>query len=70
MISEFYSKDELIQDINLLISLDLIDYKLREDGEWVYAITEKGRQMTDSQVGQVIDTAIEARNKLETTQEE
>ena len=70
MISEFYSKDELIQDINLLISLDLIDYKLREDGEWVYAITEKGRQMTDSQVGQVIDAAIEARNKLETTQEE
>ena len=70
MISEFYSEDELIQDINLLISLDLIDYRLREDGEWVYAITEKGRQMTDSQVGQVIDTAIEARNKLETTQEE
>lgn len=70
MISEFYSEDELIQDINLLISLDLIDYRLREDGEWVYTITEKGRQMTDNQVGQVIDAAIEARNKLETTQEE
>lgn len=70
MISEFYSEDELIQDINLLISLDLIDYRLREDGEWVYTITEKGRQMTDGQVGQVIDAAIEARNKLETTQEE
>ena len=70
MISEFYSEDELIQEINLLISLDLIDYRLREDGEWVYTITEKGRQMTDNQVGQVIDAAIEARNKLETTQEE
>lgn len=70
MISEFYSEDELIQDINLLISLDLIDYRLREDGEWVYTITEKGRQMTDNQVGQVIDAAVEARNKLKTTEEE
>ncbi len=67
---EPYTKYELLEDINMLIRLDLIDCKLREDNEWVYAITEKGRQMTDDQVGEVIDEAIRQRDNQEMPEEE
>jgi hypothetical protein len=70
MDSEQYTKYELLEDINMLIRLDLIDCKLREDNEWVYKITEKGRQMTDDQVSEVIDEAIRQRDNQEMPEEE
>lgn len=50
-----YTKDDLLVDLNLLIKNGLIEYRLNEDGQWVYRITEEARAMSDDEITTLIN---------------
>jgi len=50
-----YTKDDLLVDLNLLIKNGLIEYRLNEDGQWVYRITEEAKAMSDDEIRILID---------------
>lgn len=49
-----YTREDLLLDLNLLIKNELIEYRLDEDGQWRYRITEKAMAMSDEEVAELI----------------
>lgn len=52
--SEEYTMDDLMQDLNFLIKNGLVDARL-ENGEWVYAISERGLSVTEEMLDELLD---------------
>ena len=44
-----YDKDDLAHDMYLMVKAVLLDINMREDGEWVYNVTDKSRNMTEEE---------------------
>lgn len=42
-------KDELQRDLYLMVKAGLLDISMREDGQWLYSVTEASKQMTDEE---------------------
>lgn len=50
-----YSKEELAKDLSLMVKAELLDIYMREDGEWVYKVSDKSLLMTDEEKLKVLD---------------
>ena len=49
MSSEKYSREELSRDLHLMVKAGLLDVFMREDGEWVFNVTEESKNMTEEE---------------------
>jgi len=49
MEEEIYSKEELQKDLYLMVKAGLLDIVMREDGEWLYKLTDAAKFMTDDE---------------------
>lgn len=55
MSDEFvYTREELGRDLFLMVKAGLLDISIREDGAWLYAPSDKSRQMTHKEILEVI----------------
>ncbi len=44
-----YDRDDLSDDLTLMVACGLLDISMREDGEWLYNISEKAQAMTEEE---------------------
>lgn len=44
-----YTQEDLQQDLTLMVKAGLLDIRIREDGEWVYVISDKAESMTEEE---------------------
>ena len=49
-----YRREDLSKDLFLMVKAGILDVNMREDGEWVYSVTEKGKSMTDDEKLEVL----------------
>jgi len=49
-----YRREDLSKDLFLMVKAGILDVNMREDGEWVYSVTEKGKAMTDEEKLEVL----------------
>ncbi len=47
MENDNYSKDDLQKDLYLMVKAGLLDIVMREDGEWLYKISDSSKNMTE-----------------------
>ena len=47
MEEETYSKDDLQKDLYLMVKAGLLDIAMREDGEWLYKISDTAKDMSE-----------------------
>jgi hypothetical protein len=50
MEEETYTKEELQKDLYLMVRAGLLDIAMREDGEWLYKITDEAKNLSDDEV--------------------
>ena len=50
MSEHYYDRDDLLMDLNALIKAGLVDFYLRDDGEWVYKATKKATSMSEEEL--------------------
>jgi hypothetical protein len=55
MSSERYSRDELSRDLFLMVKAGLLDMFMREDGEWVFSVSEKSKELSQEELSSVLD---------------
>lgn len=53
---EPYNRENLDTDLTLMVRAGLLELFMREDGQWVYAITDKAKKMTDEQLGDALNS--------------
>jgi hypothetical protein len=46
---QHYTKKDLQNDLALMVTKGLLDIAMREDGEWVYSLSEKAAAMTEEE---------------------
>jgi hypothetical protein len=46
---QHYTKKDLQDDLALMVTKGLLDISMREDGEWVYSLSEKAIAMTEQE---------------------
>jgi hypothetical protein len=49
MEEETYSKEELQKDLYLMVKAGLLDIAMREDGEWLYKLTDTAKDMSEDE---------------------
>jgi DNA-binding transcriptional regulator PaaX len=54
MSDETYRKEELARDLGLMVKAGLLDIYMREDGEWVYKVSDKSLLMTEEEKERII----------------
>ena len=47
MEEETYSKDDLQKDLYLMVKAGLLDIAIREDGEWLYKLSDTAKDMSE-----------------------
>ena len=45
-----YTKDDVAKELATLVKAGLIDVKMREDGEWVYHLSDHAKTLTEEEV--------------------
>jgi len=55
MSSERYSREELSRDLFLMVKAGLLDMFMREDGEWVFSVSEKSKELSQEELSSVLD---------------
>ena len=50
-----YTKEDVAEELAILVKAGLIDIKMREDGEWLYFPTEYSKTLTQEELLMVID---------------
>jgi DNA-binding transcriptional ArsR family regulator len=50
-----YTKEDVAQELAILVKAGLIDIKMREDGEWLYFPTEYSKTLTEQELIIAID---------------
>ena len=48
-------KEEVANDLTLLVKAGLVDIKMREDGEWIYSASEYSKTLTEEQLMNILD---------------
>ena len=46
---QHYTKQDLQNDLALMVTKGLLDISMREDGEWVYSLSDKAAAMTEEE---------------------
>jgi DNA-binding transcriptional regulator PaaX len=49
-----YNKDDLSRDLFLMVKAGLLDVSMREDGEWVYKVSEAALLLTEEEKSDVL----------------
>lgn len=47
--SDDYTKEDLSRDLSAMVAAGILDISIREDGEWVYGLSETAMKMTDEE---------------------
>lgn len=50
-----YTKEDVAQELAILVKAGLVDIRMREDGEWVYFPTEYSKSLTQEELMLAID---------------
>jgi DNA-binding transcriptional regulator PaaX len=50
-----YNKDDLSRDLFLMVKAGLLDVSMREDGEWVYKVTDSALLLTEEEKSDVLN---------------
>lgn len=50
-----YTKDDLSKDLAFMVKKGLLDIHMREDGEWVYTVTDLGKQMNEERLTALLE---------------
>lgn len=50
-----YTKEEISEDLALLVKAGLIDIRMREDGEWVYSASEYSLTLSPEEIRLAIE---------------
>jgi len=48
-------KEEVANDLTLLVKAGLVDIAMREDGEWIYSASEYSKTLTEEQLMNILD---------------
>lgn len=48
------NKEEIADHLAALVKANLVEVRMREDGEWVYIATEYSKTLTPEQVEQIL----------------
>lgn len=59
-----YNREDLDRDLWLMVKAGLLEYHMREDGEWVFNVTEESKAMTDEQREAAIHAVLEEEGLL------
>jgi hypothetical protein len=54
MNSENYNKEDLSRDLFLMVKAGLLDVSMREDGEWVYNVSESSLLLSEAEKADII----------------
>jgi hypothetical protein len=49
-----YTKEDLSNDLAAMVKAGLLDIRIREDGEWVYVVTDKAAAMSEEEREQAL----------------
>jgi hypothetical protein len=49
-----YNKDDLSRDLFLMVKAGLLDVSIREDGEWVYNVSDFSLQLSEDEKSDII----------------
>lgn len=49
-----YTKEDVINDLAMMVKAGLVDIRMREDGQWVYSATEMSKSLTDDQLFDIL----------------
>jgi hypothetical protein len=49
-----YTKEDLSNDLAAMVKAGLLDIRIREDGEWMYVVTEKAAAMSEEEREQAL----------------
>lgn len=49
-----YDREDLSNDLFLMVKAGLLDVYMREDGQWVYDVSDAAKQMTDEEREHII----------------
>jgi hypothetical protein len=60
MEEETYSKEELQKDLYLMVKSGLLDIAIREDGEWLYKLTDAAKVMTDDEKMRLLENTYDS----------
>ena len=50
-----YNKDDLSRDLFLMVKAGLLDVSMREDGEWVYKVSDAALLLTEDEKSDVLN---------------
>lgn len=50
-----YTEHDLQHDLTLMVKAGLLDVRIREDGEWVYVVSDKVNSMTEEERVEAIE---------------
>ena len=54
MDSEHYSREDLSDDLGAMVTAGILEINMREDGEWVYSVSERVKNMTDKEREEIL----------------
>lgn len=54
MSSDDYTKEDLGRDLFLMVKAGLLDVSMREDGEWVYNVSDAALLLTEAEKEDII----------------
>jgi DNA-binding transcriptional ArsR family regulator len=43
------------KDLELLVKANLVDIKMREDGQWIYSASEYSKSLTEEELTNILD---------------
>jgi hypothetical protein len=54
-----YDKEDVVNDLYLMVKAGLVDIRIREDGEWVYSASEMSKTLTEEQLVEILSNLSE-----------
>lgn len=54
-----YTTDDLIEDLAMMVKAGLLEVRIREDGQWLYGVSEAAMNMTDEEREEAIRRMVE-----------
>ncbi len=54
-----YDKEDVVNDLYLMVKAGLVDIRIREDGEWVYSASEMSKTLTEKELNEILSNLSE-----------
>jgi hypothetical protein len=54
-----YDKEDVVNDLYLMVKAGLVDIRIREDGEWVYSASEMSKTLTEEELNEILSNLSE-----------